>query len=88
MSEERFSFYYNDECFEAKAECLESDTGFRRYKLNFPNVLNITEGSVYVAEQLYGEWEIEKIMSADPIQEEFLHKIAQGFVEYIDTHHN
>jgi len=36
-------------------------------------------------ETLEGDWEIEKIMSADPIHEEFLHDIAQGFVEFVDN---
>ena len=88
MKNEKFSFYYADHCYEAEAECLETDTGYRKYRINFPAVLNIVEGTVYVSEQLYGDWEIEKIMSADPVQEEFLHKIAQGFVEYIDNSKN
>jgi hypothetical protein len=87
MKEEiTFPFYYHDETFEARAYPSSSKTGFRNYKIHFPNVLNIVEGSVDVAESLYGEWEICKIFSADPIQEEFLHCLAQGFVEYIDTH--
>jgi hypothetical protein len=88
MKNEKFPFYYAEQCYEAEAECLETDNGYRKYRINFPTVLNIVEGTVYVSEQPYGDWEIEKIMSADPVQEEFLHKIAQGFVEYIDTNKN
>jgi len=80
-----FPFTYQNENFEAKAHELPSKTGFRNYKIEFPNVLNIVEGSVEISESLYGEWEICKIFSADPIQEDFLHCLAQSFVEYIDT---
>jgi hypothetical protein len=86
MEEEAtFPFCYQDETFEARALPLSSKTGFRNYKIHFPNVLNIVEGSVDMSESLNGEWEICKIFSADPIQEEFLHCLAQAFVEYIDT---
>lgn len=89
MEEElSFSFIYQEQCVEAKAHELPSKTGMRNYKVDFPTVLNITEGSVELSESLYGEWEICKIFSADTIQEEFLHKIAQGFVECIDTKQN
>lgn len=89
MEEElTFSFTYQEQCVEAKAHELPSKTGMRNYKVDFPTVLNITEGSVELSESLYGEWEICKIFSADAIQEEFLRKIAQGFVECIDTKQN
>ncbi len=81
-----FPFSYQEDDFEARAQEMPSNTGYRNYKIHFPNVLNIVEGSVDISESLYGEWEICKIFSADPIQEEFLHCLAQGFVEYIDTH--
>jgi hypothetical protein len=80
-----FTFTYADQKYEAYAECLPSSNGFRRYKINFPNVQSIVEGSVYLNETLECEWQIEKIMSADPIHEEFLHDVAQGFVEFIDN---
>ncbi|HZZ76360.1 MAG TPA: hypothetical protein VFE04_10550 [Puia sp.] len=87
MEEEiTFPFSYQDENFEARAHPLESKSGLRNYKIHFPTVLNIVEGSVEISESLYGEWEICKIFSADPIQEEFLHCLAQAFVEYVDTH--
>ena len=80
-----FNFTYSDVQYTAFAECLPSSNGFRRYKLNFPNVQSIVEGSVHVIESIGGDWAIDKVMSADPIHEEFLHDIAQGFVEYIDN---
>jgi hypothetical protein len=80
-----FTFTYSDQKYEAFAECLPSSNGFRRYKINFPNVQSIVEGSVQMIETLEGDWQIDKIMSADPIHEEFLHDIAQGFVEFIDN---
>ena len=86
MPEEIFSFTYSGQEYQAKALCLPDSNGFRRYKINFPNVQSIVEGSVYLTETLEGDWLIDKIMSADPIHEEFLHDISQGFVEYIDTH--
>ena len=87
MNEEvTFPFTYKEEKFEARLQPLPSNSGFRNFKIHFPNVLNIVEGSVEISESLYGEWEICKIFSADPIQEEFLHCLAQSFVEYIDTH--
>jgi hypothetical protein len=85
MPEDSFPFTYSGHQCEAQAECLPSVNGFRRYRLNFPNVQSIVAGSVCMAETPEGEWEIEKIMSADPIHEEFLHQIAQGFVEFIDN---
>jgi hypothetical protein len=80
-----FTFTYSNEQYQAFAECLPSSNGYRRYKLNFPNVGSIVEGSVHMTETLGGDWAIDKIMSADPIHEEFLHDIAQGFVEFIDN---
>ena len=83
-----FTFTYCEQKYEAFAECLPSSNGFRRYKLNFPNVQSIVEGSVHMLETLEGDWQIDKITSADPIHEEFLHDIAQGFVEFIDSQKN
>jgi hypothetical protein len=85
MSYEPFYFTYCEQQYQAQAECLPTSNGFRRYKLHFPNVQSIVEGSVHVMETLEGDWQIEKIMSADPIHEEFLHDISQGFVEFVDT---
>jgi hypothetical protein len=85
MPDESFPFTYSGQQFEAKAECLPNENGYRKYRLNFPNIQSIVEGSVYVNETPEGEWAIDKIMSADPVHEEFLHDIAQGFVEYIDN---
>jgi hypothetical protein len=85
MPYESFSFTYSGQQYQAQAECLPSSNGFRRYKLQFPNIQSIVEGSVHMIETLGGDWEIEKIMSADPIHEEFLHDIAQGFVEFVDN---
>lgn len=83
-----FTFTYCEQKYQAFAECLPSVNGFRRYKLAFPNIQSIVEGSVDMLETPEGDWQIEKIMSADPIHEEFLHNIAQGFVEYIDIQKN
>src|SRR5262249_5960577 len=80
-----FQFSYMDETFEANFHPMESKNSLRNFKINFPTVLNITEGSVEISELSNGEWEICKIFSADPIQKEFLHSLAQGFVENIDT---
>jgi hypothetical protein len=88
MQEEYFSFEYNGQKYQAEAECQPSVNGFRRYKLKFPNVQSIVEGSVLMIETLEGDWQIDKIMGADPIHEEFLHAIAQGFVEFIDNQKN
>jgi hypothetical protein len=85
MPPESFHFTYSGQSYEAKAECLPSANGYRKYRLYFPNVQSIVEGSVYVNETPEGEWEIDKIMSADPVHEEFLHAVSQGFVEFIDT---
>jgi hypothetical protein len=85
MTGDPFPFTYSGQQFEAKAECLPSSTSYRKYRLDFPNIQSIVEGSVYLSETPDGEWAIEKIMSADPIHEEFLHDISQGFVEYIDN---
>jgi hypothetical protein len=85
MPGDNFSFTYSGQQYEAQAECLPEVNGFRKYRLNFPNVQSIVEGSVQVTETLEGDWEIDKIMSADPVHEEFLHDVAQGFVEYIDN---
>jgi hypothetical protein len=86
MENVKFTFHYAGQSFEATAECLSDANSSRRYKIDFPNVQSIVEGSVYLSEAGNGEWEIEKIMSADPVHEEFLHQVSQGFVEYIDTH--
>ncbi|MDP9041492.1 MAG: hypothetical protein M3N30_05885 [Bacteroidota bacterium] len=82
---EPFTFRYSGQEYEAVAECLPSVNGYRKYKLAFPNIQSIVEGSVHMSETPNGDWQIEKIMSADPIHEEFLHDIAQGFVEFIDN---
>jgi hypothetical protein len=85
MSLLSFSFTYSGQPYEGKAENLPSANGYRKYRLYFPNIQSMVEGSVYVNETPEGEWAIDKIMSADPLHEEFLHDIAQGFVEFIDT---
>ncbi len=83
-----FTFTYAGQTYEAFAECLPDSNGFRRYKINFPNVQSIVEGCVYLNETPEGEWAIDKIMSADPVHVEFLHDISQGFVEFIDNQKN
>jgi hypothetical protein len=88
MQEENFSFPYNGQNYQAVAQSLPGVNGFRRYKLNFPNCQHIVEGSVLMIETLEGDWEIDKISSADPIHEEFLHNIAQSFVEFVDNQKN
>jgi hypothetical protein len=88
MQEKYFSFPYNGQNYQAEAESLPSVNGFRRYKLNFPNCQRIVEGSVLMIETLEGDWQIDKISSADPTHEEFLHNIAQGFVEFVDNQKN
>jgi hypothetical protein len=85
MPYDPFGFTYSGQQYQAQAECLPSSNGFRRYKLHFPNVQSIVEGSVHIIETPEGEWLIEKIMSVHPVPEEFLHDIAQGFVEYVDN---
>ena len=85
MPQQYFTFTYSGRQYQAEADCLPQVNEFRRYKLRFPNVQSIVEGSVHMLETLEGDWQIEKIMSADPIHEEFLHDIAQGFVEFIDN---
>ncbi len=85
MTDPSFEFYYQDQCYQASAKELPSNNGYRCYKIFFPNVQSITEGSVDLHEAQDGEWEIRKIMSADPVHEEFLHQVAEGFVEYIDN---
>jgi hypothetical protein len=88
MTQEPFQFTYRDQPFEAKAECLPAVNGFRHYRLAFPNVQSIVEGSVHVTETPEGEWLIEKFISVHPVPEEFLHAVSQGFVEYIDNQKN
>jgi hypothetical protein len=85
MPYDPFGFTYSGQQYQAQAECLPSSNGFTRYKLHFPNVQSIMEGSVHIIETPEGEWLIEKIMSVPPVPEEFLHDIAQGFVEYVDN---
>jgi hypothetical protein len=85
MPGEPFIFTYCDQQFEARAECLPSVNDFKRYKISFPNVQSIVEGSVYLTETPGGEWVIEKIFGAHPIHEEFLNDISHGFVEFIDN---
>jgi hypothetical protein len=85
MPLETFPFTYNSQSFNAQAENLPSANGYRKYRLYFPNVQSIVEGSVYLNETPEGEWEIDKIMSADPVHEEFLHAVSQGFVEFVDA---
>jgi hypothetical protein len=41
------------------------------------------EGSVHMIDTLEGDWEIKRFVCADPIHEEFLHNIAQGFAEFV-----
>ena len=43
------------------------------------------EGSVHMIDTLEGDWEIKRFVCADPIHEEFLHNIAQGFAEFVDN---
>ncbi len=64
---------------------LFAANGFRRFKRLFPNIGQIIEGSVDIAEAENGEWEILKIESADPLHEAFLRQLAQGFVEYVES---
>ena len=52
MPEDSFPFTYSGDQYEAQAECLPSVNGFRRYRLNFPNVQIIVEGSVSMAENV------------------------------------
>jgi len=85
MQGEPFCFTYCEQQYEAIAECLSSANGFRRYRLAFPHIQSIVEGTVQVAETPEGEWLIEKFMSVHPVPEEFLHNICQGFVEFIDN---
>ena len=84
MNGEPFAFTYCDQ-HEAFAECLASANTFRRYRLAFPNIQSIVEGTIHVAETADGEWLIEKFMSVHPVPEEFLHNVCQGFVEFIDN---
>lgn len=83
---EPFSFTYSNQQYQAFAESLPTSNSYRNYRLAFPNVQSIVEGSVQVSETPEGEWLIEKFISANPVPEEFLHAVSQGFVEYIDTH--
>jgi hypothetical protein len=85
MQREPFSFTYCEQQYEAMAECLPDANSFRRYRLAFPNIQSIVEGTIQVAETPEGEWLIEKFMSVYPVPEEFLHGVCQGFVEFIDN---
>ncbi len=80
MPADTFHFTYGGQKYEASAEAQAEVNGFRRYKLAIPKVQSIVEGSVHMTETLEGDWVIEKIISADPVQEEFLHEIGQVFV--------
>ena len=85
MQTEPFSFTYCEQQYEAMAECLPDANSFRRYRLAFPKIQSIVEGTIQVAETPEGEWLIEKFMSVHPVPEEFLHGVCQGFVEFIDN---
>jgi hypothetical protein len=85
MQGEPFSFTYCEQQYEAIAEYKPDANGFRRYRLAFPNIQSIVEGSVHMAETPQGEWLIEKFMSVHPVPEEFLNSVCQGFVEFIDN---
>ncbi len=80
-----FHFTYCDQQYEARAECNPIVNGPKKYKISFPNVQSIVEGSVHFNETSEGEWSIEKIMSAHPIPKEFLDDITNGFIEFIET---
>jgi hypothetical protein len=80
-----FYFIYNDIQYEAKAECHPVVNGLRSYKLRFPNIQSIVEGSVHLNETSEGKWTIERIMSLHPIPKEFLDEITSGFIEFIET---
>jgi hypothetical protein len=80
-----FYFTYNEIQYEARAECHPVVDGLRRYKLCFPNIQSIVEGSVHLSETSEGKWSIERIMSLHPIPKEFLHEITSGFIEFIET---
>jgi hypothetical protein len=83
MQGDPFYFIYCEQQYEATAEYLSSSNSFRRYRLAFPNIQSIVEGSIHVAETSQGEWIIEKFMSVHPVPEEFLNGVCQGFVEFI-----
>jgi len=85
MQEEHFSFTYCEQQYEAIAEYKPGDNSFRRYRLAFPNIQSIVEGSIHVAETQQGGWLIERFMSVHPVPEEFLNSVCQGFVEFIDN---
>jgi hypothetical protein len=85
MQTEPFSFTYCEQQYEATAECLPGANILRRYRLAFPNIQSIVEGTIQVAETPEGEWLIEKFMSVHPVPEEFLQGVCQGFVEFIDN---
>ena len=80
-----FQFHYNDKQYEARAEYQPVVKGLRRYKLCFPNIQSIVEGSVHVCETTEGKWSIEKIMTVHPIPKEFLDNITDGFIAFIET---
>ena len=85
MQEEHFSFTYCEQQYEAIAEYKPGDNRFRRYRLAFPNIQSIVEGSIHVAETQQGGWLIERFMSVHPVPEEFLNSVCQGFVEFMDN---
>ena len=85
MQGEPFSFTYCEQQYEAMAEHKPDENRFRRFRLAFPNILSIVEGSIHVAETPQGEWLIERFMSVHPVPEEFLNSVCQGFVEFIDN---
>ena len=83
MQSETFSFTYCEQQYEAIAEYKPNENSYRRYRLAFPNIQSIVEGSIHVAETAQGEWLIERFMSVHPVPEEFLNSVCQGFVEFI-----
>ncbi|HET7002061.1 MAG TPA: hypothetical protein VFI33_12155 [Puia sp.] len=85
MQGEPFSFTYCEKQYEAFAEFKPDTNGIRRYRLAFPNIQSIVEGTVHVAETPKGEWMIERFMSVHPVPEEFLNSVCQGFAEFINS---
>ena len=81
-----FTFNYDNQQFQAFAELLPSANTYRNYRLAFPNVETIVEGSIHVSETPEGEWLMDKFIAINPVPEKFLHSVSQGFVEFIDTH--
>ena len=84
MQSEPFTFTYCEQQYEALAESVPSADRYRRFRLAFPNVQSIVEGSMHVTETAHGEWLIERFMSMHPVPEEFLRGVYVGFVEFID----